>query len=330
MWRSVAGTLAALAILAVLGATAWSWGRAQFERPGPLAAEAVVVLPRGIGLDEIARRLADAGVIDRAWLFRLGVRLSGAARNLQAGEFAFPSNSSQREVMAHLVSGKPVARRLTVPEGLTTRQVVALISATSGLAGAIVSVPAEGALLPETYHYAFGDGRADMVRRMEAAMTELLVGLWESRQAGLPLRTQAEAVALASIVERESARPDERRHVAGVFVNRLRRGMRLQSDPTVIYALSGGATAFDHELSRADLAVDSTYNTYRVAGLPPGPIANPGRDSIAAVLDPLLTEDLYFVNDGAGGLAFARTLAAHNRNVARWRKLRQSQATSND
>ena len=330
MWRSVAGTLAALAILAVLGATAWSWGRAQFERPGPLAAEAVVVLPRGIGLDEIARRLADAGVIDRAWLFRLGVRLSGAARNLQAGEFAFPSNSSQREVMTHLVSGKPVARRLTVPEGLTTRQVVALISAASGLAGAIVAVPAEGALLPETYHYAFGDGRADMVRRMEAAMTELLDGLWKSRQAGLPLRTPAEAVALASIVERESARPDERRHVAGVFVNRLRRGMRLQSDPTVIYALSGGATAFDHELTRADLAVDSPYNTYRVAGLPPGPIANPGRDSISAVLDPLPTEDLYFVNDGAGGLAFARTLAEHNRNVARWRKLRRSQATSTD
>lgn len=325
MARRIAGAAATLAIIVIIVLGALLWGRAEFDRPGPLTHEAVVVLPHGIGLDGIARALDRAGIIDQPWLFQLGVRFAGTARKLQAGEFAFPPGISARGVMAHLVSGRVLAHRLTVPEGMTTHHVVALITATAGLHGAIQAIPGEGALLPETYHFSLGDSRDGVVRRMARAMTETLAELWASRQPGLPLTTAREALILASIVERESSQHQERRHVAGVFVNRLNRGMRLQSDPTVIYALAGGATRYDRELSRADLKVDSPYNTYRFGGLPPGPIANPGRDALAAVLDPLATRDLYFVSNENGGLTFAATLAEHNINVAKWRKWRDSQ-----
>ncbi|MCH7554943.1 MAG: endolytic transglycosylase MltG [Proteobacteria bacterium] len=324
MRRFLAASLAFLILLAVLGAGALLWGNQQFKRPGPSAEDRVVVLPRGAGLGDISRRLASAGVIDRPWLFLMGVRLAGASRGLQAGEFLFTAGLSAEGVMNHLLTGRPVARRLTVPEGMTSRDVIALIDAAVGLEGFIAGQPDEGALLPETYHYGYGDYRAEMVERMTAAMTETLAALWSARQDGLPFETPGEALILASMVERETALADERRHVAGVFINRLRRGMRLQSDPTVIYGLTGGEADLERPLSRADLKHDSPYNTYRIKGLPPGPIANPGRDSIAAVLDPLETRDLYFVADGGGGHVFAASLAEHNRNVAKWRKLQQS------
>ncbi len=323
MRRFVAGVLTAFVIVAALGAAALWWASRAFDSPGPLAAETALVLPRGIGLDEIARRLAEAGVIETPWLFVWGVRLSGAARGLQAGEFAFAPGVSARGVMALLRSGRTVVRRLTVPEGLTTRQVVGLVAAAEGLTGVATEVPREGALLPETYHFSYGDSRAELLRRMSAAMDAALGELWASRAGGLPLATPGEALILASIVEKETALAEERAHVAGVFVNRLRRGMRLQSDPTVVYALSGASGALDRPLTRADLDVASPYNTYRAKGLPPAPIANPGRAALAAVLDPLSTDDLYFVADGSGGHVFARTLEEHNRNVARWRKLRR-------
>ncbi len=312
-------------IVAALAVVLLLWGEHAFKRPGPSAADSIVVLPRGAGLDDISRRLARAGVIDNPLIFRLGVRLSGAARGLQAGEFLFTAQLSAEGVMNHLLSGRPLVRRLTVPEGMTSRQVVDLINRAFGLDGEIAAIPPEGALLPETYHFSFGDGRTDMASRMAAAMTGALEALWPTRQEGLPFTTPGEALTLASMVERETALAGERRHVAGVFVNRLRRGMRLQSDPTVIYGLSGGAAELGRPLTRADLKHDSPYNTYRIRGLPPGPIANPGRDAIAAVLDPLATRDLYFVADGSGGHVFARTLAEHNRNVANWRKLRDAQ-----
>ena len=324
MRRFLAAGLAFLILLAVLGAGALLWGNQQFKRPGPSAGDRVVVLPRGAGLGDISRRLASAGVIDRPWLFLMGVRLSGASRGLQAGEFLFTAGLSAEGVMNHLLTGRPVARRLTVPEGMTSRDVIALIDAAVGLEGFIAGQPDEGALLPETYHYGFGDYRAEMVERMTAAMTETLAALWSARQDGLPFETPGEALILASMVERETALAGERRHVAGVFINRLRRGMRLQSDPTVIYGLTGGEADLKRPLTRADLKHGSPYNTYRIKGLPPGPIANPGRASIAAVLDPEVTEDLYFVADGAGGHVFAASLAEHNRNVAKWRKLLQS------
>jgi UPF0755 protein len=325
MARRIAGAAATLAIIVIIVLGTLLWGRAAFDRPGSLSDEAVVVLPQGIGLDGIARVLARAGVIDQPWLFQLGVRFAGTARNLQAGEFAFTPGISARGVMVHLVSGRVLVHRLTVPEGMTSHHVTALIDGINGLDGAILVVPGEGTLLPETFHFSLGDSRASIVRRMTVDMARVLAELWASRKPGLPFATVREGLILASIVERESGQHDERRHVAGVFINRLARGMRLQSDPTVIYALFGGATRFKHVLSRADLKVDSPYNTYRYGGLPPGPIANPGRDSLTAVFDPLVTKDLYFVSNEAGGLTFAPTLAEHNRNVAKWRKWRDSQ-----
>ncbi len=324
MRRVVRRALLAIALITALGAGALYWLRAAFEAPGPLAAPATVVLPRGAGVDEIARRLAEAGVIARPRVFVLGVRLAGTARALKAGEYAFPAAVSPREAMGILLSGRTVARRLTVPEGLTSRQVVALVAAADGLSGEISAAPAEGTLLPETYYYSFGDTRAALIARMERAMATLIETLAAKRAPASPLADMREVVVLASIVEKETARADERPHIAGVFLNRLRRGLRLQSDPTVVYALTEGAGPLERPLTRADLAIDSPYNTYRVRGLPPGPIANPGRASILAVLDPAETDDLYFVADGSGGHVFARTLAEHNRNVRRWRKLQKT------
>jgi UPF0755 protein len=223
-------------------------------------------------------------------------------------------------VLSLLREGRTVVRHLTIPEGLTTVEILALLDDAPGLSGDR-SPPAEGTLLPETYNYSWGDSRAGMMARMQKAMAETLAKLWASRAAGLPLATPEAAVTLASLVEKETALAAERPRVAGVFVNRLRLGMRLQSDPTVVYALTAGKGPLGRELTRADLEVPSPYNTYRIDGLPPGPIANPGRAAIAAALQPLASRELYFVADGSGGHAFASTLEEHNRNVTRWRKL---------
>jgi len=310
-------------VVAAVAIAGLIWLGVVFERPGPLRQEATLVLPSGAGLDGIARRLTEAGIIDRPWLFRAGVRLSGATRRLKAGEYAFPAAISAKGAMQILIGGRTVVRRLTVPEGLTTAQVLALVDAAEGLSGAITERPDEGALLPETYYFSYGDGRDAVIARMRAAMRETLADLWASRAAGLPLARPEDALILASMVEKETGKDGERARIAGVFVNRLRRGMRLQSDPTVAYALAAGGV-LDRPLTRADLSVDSPYNTYRVKGLPPGPIANPGREAIAAVLHPAATKALYFVADGNGGHLFARTLAEHNRNVALWRKAKRA------
>jgi UPF0755 protein len=233
---------------------------------------------------------------------------------------------SPREVVAILQSGETIVRRLTVPEGLTSARVLELVDGAEGLQGHVGRMPEEGRLLPETYHFSYGDDRADLVARMEEAMEIALARLWLERSDDLPFATPEDALTLASIVERETAVERERRRVAAVFINRLRRGMRLQSDPTVVYALTEGEGVLGRRLVRDDLRIDHPYNTYVNTGLPPGPIANPGRASIAAVLNPAETRELYFVADGSGGHAFATTLDEHNRNVARWRRLRRQQA----
>ena len=325
MGRIVVRLFAALLATLVLALGVFLWGYASYTRPGPLEAPTTLIVPRGEGLEEIARALEAAGVIANALVFVAAARVTGADRGLRAGEYAFRPAMSPREVIALLASGETMIRRLTVPEGLITAAVIDQIRRTEGLEGELPDGIGEGVLLPETYHFSHGDGRDAMIGRMRQAMAEALAELWAGRAPDLPIATPADAVTLASIVEKETAREDERARVAAVFLNRLERGMKLDADPTVVYALTGGVGPLDRPLTRADLKLDHPYNTYRNAGLPPGPIANPGRAAIAAVLNPADTDELFFVADGRGGHVFARTLAEHNRNVARWREFRRQQ-----
>lgn len=311
-----------LLILALLAAGVTAWVHVCFNRPGPLAADTRLVVPRGSGIDAIAGQLERAGVLDDPAVFRLGTRLLGAEKKLRAGEYLFPARSSLQGVLSILRDGKTVVRRLTIPEGLTSAEILRELRDAEGLEGELALVP-EGTLLPETYHYSWGDSRELMVVRMSAAMEDVLARLWEERARDLPLKTPREALILASVVEKETGVKGERPRVAGVFMNRLRKQMRLQSDPTVAYGLNGGRGALDRALTRADLQTDHAYNTYRIDGLPPGPICNPGRAALAAVMKPLATDELFFVADGNGGHVFAKTLAEHNRNVERWRKARR-------
>lgn len=309
-----------ICIIAVAGAGMAAWVMHQFDRPGPAKSEITVVVEKGDGLAAIAEQLAEHGLIADPLIFRLGVQATGTAAKLRAGEYAFAPGVSMRAVAEKLAAGRTVTRRLTVPEGLTSAEITSMVMASDGLIGDTGAVPAEGTLLPETYHYAFGDDRAEMIARMRAAMADALAELWPQRAADLPLASPEEAVTLASIVERETGIAAERPRVAAVFINRLKLGMPLQADPTVAYARMLEGQPIDRPLTRADLERPSAYNTYLVRGLPPGPIANPGRASLAAVLDPADTDELYFVADGSGGHAFARTLSEHNRNVAEWRR----------
>ncbi len=323
VWRLSGLSAIAATVFVTVGGLLALYGLDRLERAGPLAADTVVYIPQGSGLDAIAGQLERAGVIEDPLVFRLGARVLGATRGLRAGEYLFPAALSMRGAIELLTSGRTVVRRLTLAEGLTSFEAVAVVEMAEALEGEVGTVPAEGSLLPETYHYARGDRRADLVARMGRALDETLGELWPGRAPGLPIATPREAVVLASIVEKETGRPDERPLVASVFINRLKKGMRLQSDPTVVYGLTGGRGALGRALTRQDVQAPSAYNTYLIDGLPPGPIANPGRAALEAVLNPAKTPYLYFVADGSGGHAFARTLAEHNRNVAKWRKLRR-------
>lgn len=299
------------------------WGYARFTEPGPLQQDVVLILPKGGGVAGIAGRLNRAGLITDQRIFRIGVRWTGSARRLRAGEYKFAAASSMRQIIALLVSGETVVRRFTVAEGLTSAQVHALLADVDGLSGKITEPGGEGTLLPETYHFAYGDSRQGMLQRMQTGMKEALAELWPKRDKTLPFATPEDAVILASIVEKETGIAGERPRISGVFINRLRMGMRLQSDPTVVYALTLGSGPLGRALKRADLDVDSPYNTYRNKGLPPTPIANPGREALAAVLQPAVTKDLYFVADGSGGHVFAATYAVHQKNVQRWRRFKK-------
>lgn len=307
------GALAAVAVGGVLGA------RHIYTLPGPLAEARDVVVPRA-GTPRVAEALRAARVIDSVLAFRLAMLATMRAGPIHAAELAFPPHASLREVLSILRNGRPVEHHLTIPEGLTARQITTLLAHAEALTGS-AAVSAEGAVLPQTYSYEYGATRAQLLARAEAAQAQALATAWSGRAPDLPLASPRDAVVLASIVERETAKPDERPHVAAVFLNRLRLGMRLQADSTVVFAASAGLGVLDHPLTRAELELDNPYNTYRVKGLPPGPICAPGLASLDAVLHPMVSDDLYFVADGTGGHVFARTLAQHDTNVKRWRNL---------
>jgi UPF0755 protein len=314
--KRLAGALAIAAVVAV-GVLLWNW-----YGPGPLRTDAVVTIARGSSLATAAGRLETTGVVASATQFRLMARLLGGADPIQAGEFAIPACSSAARVLDILQHGRPIQRRITIPEGLPAILVHERLMAEALLTGEI-DVPAEGSVLPDTYSFERGESRAAVLARMQQAMTETLAALWAARKPTTVVKTPADAVNLAAIVEKETARPAERRTIAGVYSNRLRIGMPLQADPTVIYPITRGKP-LGRRIRLSELRADNGYNTYARRGLPAGPIANPGRESIAAVLDPAPTDALYFVADGTGGHVFATTLAEHNANVAKWRAIRRA------
>jgi len=309
-----------LCVLALAGGTFLALdGHRRFTGPGPLSAPLVLVVPKGAGLDSIARRLETAGVVHDRYSFMIGTKLRQAV--LKAGEYEFPAAISGEEVMRMIAEGRTLKHRLTIAEGLTVRQILAEVEQADFLSGSVSKLPAEGWLLPETWVLSRDDDRGELVARMEKAMRQILDELWARRAPDLPLKSPEEALVLASVVERETGVASERPMVAGVFVNRLRLGMRLQSDPTVIYGLSDGMGVLDRPLSRADLEKPHAWNTYVIDRLPKTPIANPGRASLEAVLNPARTDALYFVADGSGGHRFAKSLDEHNANVANWRRV---------
>ena len=313
-----------LAAVLVLGAyLAQRYLETWMVTPGPSTQATDVVLPHGIGLAGIAARLQDAGVIDDSLRLRLATRLSGRDRTLQAGEYRFAPGVTPDAALAMIEDGKRLLHRITVPEGWTMQEAWALLASTDLLGGDVPPAPNEGGILPETYFFERGEQRSVVAGRMEAAMKKALDEIWATRADDLPFDRPEQAVTLASIVEKETAIPDEYREVASVYVNRLRKKMPLQADPTVIYALTKGGSDLGRALTRQDLKLDDDYNTYDRPGLPPGPIALPGRRALEAAVHPANTDYLYFVADGSGGHAFGKTLAEHNRNVRKWRQVKQ-------
>jgi UPF0755 protein len=314
---------AAITVLLVLGIVAGAgyWLYRDISDPGPLATARTVVIPPHRGLADIASLLAEQDVIRHPRSFEVGATLSGRGSALLAGEYEFPAGASPLQVMDIIASGKTVKHRLTVPEGLTNAEILALVRTAPALEGDPGPLPAEGQLMPDTYLYEFGEGRREMLDRMHRAMLRTLAEVWGERRADLPLTSPQDLLVLASLVEKEASRSDERARVAAVFVNRLRAGMPLQSDPTIIYALSDkGAKRLERRLTHTDLAIPSPYNTYVTKGLPPGPIGNPGMAALRAAARPAFTDDLYFVADGTGGHVFAKSLSEHKRNVAQYRR----------
>lgn len=325
--RLIVTSLSAAATFLVIALLAVVWALWSFNGPGPAAKTGettAVILRRGAGLPEIASSLERAGVVRSGSIFVAAAQITGAARDLKAGEYEIPSRASAAAVLAKIRSGQVVRHQVTIPEGITSDMAVEILAANPVLAGE-APTPPEGAILPETYDVQRGEDRAAVLRRMMDARDKLLGQLWEKRQEGLPFTSPEQAVILASIVEKETGLASERPRIAAVFLNRLASGMRLESDPTIIYGLTRGRP-LGRGIRLSELNGVTPYNTYRIDGMPPTPIANPGRAALAAVLDPPRSDDLFFVADGTGGHVFASTFEQHKANVAKWRAVERNRA----
>ena len=323
----VGNAIITIVLLAMIGVGAvYYYGKQIIEAAGPLREDKIVNIPARAGMTDIADVLQREGVIDsNRWAFIGAVFALKARSELKPGEYAFQKNASLRDVIGTMVEGKVVQHALTIPEGLTSEQIVARLTDNDIFAGSVREIPREGTLLPETYKFPRGTTREQVIQRMQAAQKRLVVEIWDHRSPDVPLRSPEQLVTLASIVEKETGRADERSRVAAVFVNRLRQKIKLQSDPTIIYGLVGGKGTLGRPIKRSEIAQPSPYNTYVIDGLPPGPISNPGRASLEAAANPARTRDLYFVADGTGGHAFTETYDQHQKNVARLRQLEQDE-----
>ena len=308
-----------LLLLSVLVGAGIVYGSQKFGSPGPLDRERTVNIPPRTGLRDMADLLRREGVIENPTLFVMGAVILGATDKLKAGEYVFEKGASMDDVLETIISGKSIQHSVTMAEGLTTQQIIQRLNDAEVLSGPIQKIPPEGSLLPETYRVTRGTTREQVLQRMASAHKRLVDEIWARRSPDLPIKDINEFITLASIVEKETAIASERTRVAGVFVNRINKKMRLQSDPTIIYGLVGGKGSLGRSLTRADVEQPTPYNTYTIPGLPPGPIANPGRASLEAVANPSRTSELYFVADGSGGHVFAETYDQHLKNVARWR-----------
>src|SRR3954463_3666 len=319
----VGNAIITLVLVLMIGAGgAYIYGKQKIEAPGPLREERIVNIPARAGMTDIADALQREGVIDNnRWAFIGAVLALKARSELKPGEYLFQKNASLRDVIGTIVEGKVVQHAVTIPEGLTSEQIVARLSDNDLFSGSVRELPREGTMLPETYKFPRGTTREQVIARMQQAPKRRLAEIWERPPPDLPIKTPEQLVTLASIVEKETGKSDERSRVAAVFVNRLRQKIKLQSDPTIIYGLVGGKGTLGRPIKRSEILQPSPYNTYVVDGLPPGPIANPGRASLEATANPARTRDLFFVADGTGGHTFTETYDQHQKNVAKLRAM---------
>ncbi len=322
------GFLSFLLVLCVAGGLGLVLMQRKMREPGPLPSDKVVYIAPGTEVPDIIALLEKEGVIDNTALLNIELLVEGARSKLKAGEYLFRQQASLREVLDTLVNGRQILHAVTIPEGLTSQQIVDRLKDSDVLVGELKEIPPEGSLLPETYKVARGTNVRDLIRKMQEGEKKLLDRVWAQRNPDLPLRSPHEMVTLASIVEKETGKADERPRVAAVFINRLNKRMRLQSDPTIVYGLVGGRGTLGRGILASELQKWTPYNTYAIDGLPPGPIANPGRAALEAVANPSRTQELYFVADGTGGHVFASTLDEHNRNVVRWRQIEREKGAA--
>lgn len=323
----ITGWLVVAAISGVLAVSGWLYFN-YWRVPQQISADTTVVIDRGTRLPQMATLLSEKGIVDNPALFFAVAAVYSRQHPLKAGEYMFTTGMTPEQILEKMHRGEVVVHKITIAEGLTVKQIKAVMDKTEGLVGDFPDNIPEGSLLPNTYFYSLGEGRIDKVRQMQTAMRDYVMAEWEKRAPDLPLKSPKEAVILASIIEKETGVPEERPHIASVFINRLRKGMKLQTDPTIIYGLSGGTNDLGRNLTLSDLKSDTPYNTYVIDGLPPGAIANPGKAAIDAALHPMKSDDLFFVATGGGSHRFAATVSEHEKNVQLLREVQKQQAAT--